>query len=156
MRPIGRSLNTFSKMNIIIKNVTGDPFNDWCIWELKRAGYPEGSIVRNVKHDQENESCTWSSGADHCVAWLGQTCETIAYHNNVNIKMKSEEKSEETQSKIVRLSSKLAEHIMKEKHHVSQDMLFDENGNYHTKFQNEFCILYDEYYNELENLIYGK
>jgi len=61
-------------------------------------------------------------------------------------------KSEETQNKIVQLSSKLAEHTMMEKHHVSQDMLFDETGNYHPKYQDEFCILYDESYNELINL----
>ena len=61
-------------MDIIIKNVTGDTFNDWCILELKRAGYPEGSIVHNVNYNRKNKSCTWSSGTDHCVAWLGQTC----------------------------------------------------------------------------------
>jgi len=61
-------------MDIIIKNVTGDPFNDWCIFELKGAGFPEGSIVRNVYYDSNNNSCIWSSGTNHCVGWLGETC----------------------------------------------------------------------------------
>ena len=61
-------------MDIIIKNVTGDTFNDWCIFELKRAGFPEGSIVRNVYYDGNNNSCKWSSGNDEFVGWLGETC----------------------------------------------------------------------------------
>jgi len=67
-------------MDIIIKNITGDPSNDWCILELKKAGYPEGSIVRNVNYDHKNKSCSWSSGTNHCVAWLGETCEIVTNH----------------------------------------------------------------------------
>ena len=76
--------------------------------------------------------------------------------NNAIALIQGKMKNEETQNKIVQLSSKLAEHTMMEKHHVSQDMLFDKNGNYLAKFQDEFCMLYDEYYNELKNLIYEK
>jgi len=64
-------------MNIIIKNVTGCPGNDWKIFELKRCGFPAGSIVRDVYFRPENNSCTWSSGADDCVAYLGETCEEV-------------------------------------------------------------------------------
>jgi len=76
--------------------------------------------------------------------------------NNAIALIQGKMKNEETQNKIVQLSSKLAEHTMMEIYHVSQDMLFDENGNYLAKFQDEFCMLYDEYYNELKNLIYEK
>jgi len=61
-------------------------------------------------------------------------------------------KNEETLNKIIQWSSKLAEHTLMENHHVSQDMLFDEEGNYLAIFQDEFNTLYDEYYNELNNL----
>ena len=70
----------------------------------------------------------------------------------MNIKMINEE----TQSKMVQLSSKLAEYNLMEKYHVYQDMFFDENGNYFPIFQDEFSVLYDGYYNELEELIYGR
>jgi len=61
-------------MDIIIKNVTGCPGNDWMIWELGRVGFPSGSIVRDVYFNPVNKSCSWSSGTDDCVAWLGETC----------------------------------------------------------------------------------
>ena len=54
--------------------------------------------------------------------------------------------SDDIRSRIVELSSKLAEHCLIVKYRVSQDLLFDENGNYHKRFQDEFYILYDEYY----------
>ena len=61
-------------MDIIIKNVTGDPSNDWCILELKRAGFPAGSVIKNVKYESINKTCYWSSGSENCVAWVGETC----------------------------------------------------------------------------------
>ena len=64
-------------MDIIIKNVTGHPSNDWAIFELKRAGFPEGSKVYHVTYSPENNSCQWSSVSDNCVAWLGETCEEL-------------------------------------------------------------------------------
>ena len=64
--------------------------------------------------------------------------------------------SELSQSKIVELSSKLAEHDLMVHHQVSQDILFDKNGNYHAKYQDEFCNRYDDYYNDLISLLYGK
>jgi hypothetical protein len=62
-------------MDIVIKNVTGEPDNDWYILELKKCGFPEGKIVYDTVYDPRNNSCHWSSGTDHCVAYLGQTCE---------------------------------------------------------------------------------
>ena len=61
-------------MDIVIKNVTGDPSNDGCILELKWAGFPVGSVVKNVQYDPKNKACYWSCGSDNCVAWLGETC----------------------------------------------------------------------------------
>ena len=64
-------------MNIIIKNVTSEPFNDWLIFELSRAGFPAGTKVYGVKYSPKNNSCQWSCGGYDCVAWLGDTCEEI-------------------------------------------------------------------------------
>ena len=64
-------------MDIKIKNVTGNPSNDWCILELKRAGFPEGSIINNAIFKETNNSFNWSSGTDDCVAYLGETCEIV-------------------------------------------------------------------------------
>jgi len=64
-------------MKIKIKNVTGDEFNKWCIFELKRAGFPEGSIIYNAIFKETNNSFHWSSGTDDCVAYLGETCEKV-------------------------------------------------------------------------------
>ena len=61
-------------MDIMIRNVTGDASNDWCIFELKRAGFPAGSVVKNVKFDPKNKSCIWSTSTDDCIAWVGETC----------------------------------------------------------------------------------
>ena len=58
-------------MDIIIKNSTGHPSNDWCIFELKREGYDKGSIIYNVKRDENTNACYWGN----CVAYLGETCE---------------------------------------------------------------------------------
>ena len=62
------------KMDIVIKNVTGDSDNLGALWELSRAGFPEGSIVKNTTYYDSNKSCHWSTRIDDCVAWLGQTC----------------------------------------------------------------------------------
>ena len=72
-------------MDIIIKNVTGEPYNDWCIFELKRAGFPEGSVVRKVQYNSKSKSCQWISGTDYCIAWVGQTCmvKTIYFQSSV-------------------------------------------------------------------------
>jgi len=61
-------------MDIQIKNVTGHPSNDGCIFELQRAGFPEGSIVYSTRFDERNQSFTWSRGTDDCVAYLNETC----------------------------------------------------------------------------------
>jgi len=60
--------------------------------------------------------------------------------------------SQKISEKIVELSSKLAEYSLMAQHRVSQDTLFDENGNYHAQYQDEFCSLYDEYYDDLITL----
>ena len=62
------------KMDIIIKNVTGKIENDYYIAELRRCGFPAGSLVRNVEYRPTNNSCCWSSGTDDCGAYIGQTC----------------------------------------------------------------------------------
>jgi len=61
-------------MDIIIKNVTGDPENDGLILELSKAGFPAGSIVYDTVYNRRNKSCSWSSGTDDCIAYLGHTC----------------------------------------------------------------------------------
>ena len=61
-------------MDIVIKNVTGDPSNDGCIFELSCVGFPAGSVIRDVQFNRKNKACYWSSGSDECIAWLGQTC----------------------------------------------------------------------------------
>jgi len=62
-------------MNILIKNVTGAPIEFGSpIWDLRRVGFPEGSVVRNVSFQKSNKSCHWSAGNDDCVAWLGFSC----------------------------------------------------------------------------------
>jgi hypothetical protein len=60
-------------MTIRIKNVTGARSNDCAIFELKREGYPEGSIIENVCYTKSNHACHW----ENCVAWVGETCEII-------------------------------------------------------------------------------
>jgi hypothetical protein len=62
-------------ITIIIKNVTGTNDNDWKIWELQRASFPEGSIVKDVEPNKSGTSFSWSSSGYNCVAFLGQTCE---------------------------------------------------------------------------------
>jgi hypothetical protein len=57
-------------IKIEIKNVDGSMENGWCIRELKRAGYPEGTIIEGAVYNKHNHSFSW----DDCVAWLGQTC----------------------------------------------------------------------------------
>jgi len=61
-------------MDIIIKNVTGEIDNHYLISELRRCGFPEGSVVRNTIYNRKNKSCCWSSGTDHCTAYIGKTC----------------------------------------------------------------------------------
>jgi hypothetical protein len=64
--------------------------------------------------------------------------------------------NDRAQGRIAELSSKLAGHSLIEKYRVLPDMLFDENGNYHDRYQDEFCSRYDEYFDELIRLFYGK
>jgi len=63
-------------MDIIIKNVTGEIGNDMLISELSKVGFPEGSIIYSV-YSPKRKACFWSSGDNHCVAYLGKTCEKI-------------------------------------------------------------------------------
>ena len=58
---------------IRIKNVDRTPESAGCILELKRAGFPEGSIIHGAKYNPENNSYRWQD----CVAYVGQTCEVI-------------------------------------------------------------------------------
>jgi hypothetical protein len=60
-------------MTIRIKNITGARSNEWPILELQREGYPEGSIIENVRYTPGNNACYWNN----CVAWVGETCEII-------------------------------------------------------------------------------
>jgi hypothetical protein len=60
-------------MTIRIKNITGTRSNDCAIAELKRAGYPEGTIVEDARYTTSNNACYW----DNCVAYIGQTCEIL-------------------------------------------------------------------------------
>ena len=76
-------LNFLKIMNIIIKDVTGD--NAGLIRELSRAGFPAGSIVRNVKYDVNNHSCRWSSVSDNCTAWVGVTCVILPKITQIHI-----------------------------------------------------------------------
>ena len=67
---------------IVIKNVTGSSYNNWCIWELKRAGYPEGTVMENVSLDEKQSVAKWGD----CVAYVGETCElvTVGNFNQIN------------------------------------------------------------------------
>jgi hypothetical protein len=60
-------------MKIQIKNVDGSRENAECIFELKREGYPEGSIIEHARYNEKNKSFTWGN----CVAWLNETCIVI-------------------------------------------------------------------------------
>jgi hypothetical protein len=64
-------------MNIIIKNVTGEPVNDGLILELSKVGFPAGSKVSHVYYFEPNHTCYWSSGTDDCIAYPGETCEIL-------------------------------------------------------------------------------
>jgi hypothetical protein len=68
-------------MDIIIKNVTGKEGNVYMIMELSRSGFPAGSIVRNVERSATTNACYWSRGNEHCVGYLGETCEEIPSEN---------------------------------------------------------------------------
>ena len=72
-------------MNIVIKNVTGESVNSGLILELSKAGFPSGSIVRNVQYFPERNSCEWSSGDDNCIAYLGETCCELPKISKVHI-----------------------------------------------------------------------
>ena len=56
---------------IVIKDVTGD--NAGYLLELKREGYPAGSVVRNFIYKEENNACYFCN----CVAYVGETCEFV-------------------------------------------------------------------------------
>ena len=65
-------------MKVIIKNVTGTDFNDWCLWELKKdAGIKEGDIIEDGSYNPNNKSIHFSRGCVDCVAGVGETCEII-------------------------------------------------------------------------------
>ena len=70
-------------MKIRIKNVTGSEENQWCLIELSRAGFPEGSIIKNANFDERNKSFKWSRGNTDCVAYLGETCEAVLKERNI-------------------------------------------------------------------------
>jgi len=77
-------------MDILIKNVTGDPVNEGLIWELSRAGFRAGCIVRDVVYDHNKKVCYWSSGTDQCVAYIGETCLQLPKISHVHIYSSSE------------------------------------------------------------------
>lgn len=65
-------------MKIVIKNVTGDEQNEWCLYELSHyAGIKVGNIIEHGKFDPQNNSVSFSIGEVDCVAWIGETCEII-------------------------------------------------------------------------------
>ena len=76
-------------MDIIIKNVTGERGNDMLISELSKVGFPKGSIIYNV-YSPRNKACFWSSGDNHCVAYLGETCEEIPSKTSKTVVAKQE------------------------------------------------------------------
>ena len=61
-------------MDIIIKNVTGELINDSLILELKGAGFPAGSVVYDTVYNMKDNTCSWMSGDNDCIAYLGHTC----------------------------------------------------------------------------------
>lgn len=72
-------------MNIVIKNVTDEPVNEGLILELSKAEFPSGSIVRYVQYFPERNCCEWSSGANNCCAYLGETCIELPKISGVHI-----------------------------------------------------------------------
>ncbi len=62
---------------IVIKNITGSSYNTWCLWELNRAGYPEGSIIESASLDEGQRIAKWGN----CVAYVGDTCELVTVEN---------------------------------------------------------------------------
>jgi len=72
-------------MNIVIKNVTGEPVNDGMIFELSRAGNPAGTKIYNVAYFPANNACYWTYKGNQCVAYLGQTCEELTVITGVHL-----------------------------------------------------------------------
>ena len=72
-------------MNIVIKNVTGEPVNNGLILELSKAGFPSGSVVHGVVYNPANKACYWSANGNDCVAYLGETCEKKKIIKNIHI-----------------------------------------------------------------------
>ena len=70
-------------MNIVIKNVTGEPVNEGLISELSRAGFPAGSVVYDAVCSSGNKSCILSSGDYDCIAYIGETCERLPRRKRV-------------------------------------------------------------------------
>jgi len=70
-------------MNIVIKNVTDDPVNDGLILELRKSGYPAGSIILDVVYSEQSKSCRWSNTGNDCVAYLGKTCIELPQVSNL-------------------------------------------------------------------------
>lgn len=61
----------------IIKNITGDSFNDCCIRELNHSGVPTGTVISG-KYNPKNKAIDFKApNGDDCVAWVGSTCEII-------------------------------------------------------------------------------
>lgn len=61
----------------VIKNVTGDSFNDACIRELNRSGVPVGAIISGLYSPQNKAIDFKAPNGDDAVAWVGSTCEII-------------------------------------------------------------------------------
>ena len=60
-------------MDILIKNIAKNRHSGWCIFELKRKGYPEMSMVKGVFYNPAQNACYW----DDCVAYPDYTCEIV-------------------------------------------------------------------------------
>lgn len=70
-------------MKVLIKNVTGSEFNDWCLWELsKDAGIKEGDIIEDGIYNPKTKAFDFSRGGVDCVAWVGETCEILEEDGN--------------------------------------------------------------------------
>lgn len=65
------------KVTAIIKNVTGDSFNEACLRELSRSKIPVNTIITGRFNPANNAIDFKSPNGDDCVAWVGATCEIV-------------------------------------------------------------------------------
>lgn len=69
----------------IIKNITGDSFNDCCIRELNRSGIPTGTTITG-RYNHTNKAIDFKApNGDDCVVWAGSTCEIVTDHDTMQL-----------------------------------------------------------------------